>query len=235
MTRGFESAAPTAAKESITGPIQCKMAMQQQIARRIELSRTVMPSWSWVPTRTAPAVAAVLIAALAAAAPASAALWLSMDKAKVRPGQVVGARAVTPCSGCPSSDIYLAPARVSALRRVARPPDRPFIRVGRFDWRRGSRFSFVVPRVRPGTYQLVSFCDPCLAGPAGLLVPSSTMLYVRRSTSALRIEDRAGGSRHLRLAHAYLRLRDRPARLGTVTQAVSTLRAVVESSPTAVS
>ena len=130
--------------------------------------------------RTASAVAAVLMGALVAAAPASAALWLSLDKTKVHPGQVVRAHAVSPCSGCPSSDIYLAPARVSALRRIAQPPGRPFIRVGRFDWRRGNRFSLVVPRVRPGTYQLMSFCDPCVAGPAGLLVPSSTMLYVRR-------------------------------------------------------
>ena len=160
--------------------VHSKVAMQQPLARRIELSRRIMPGWSWVPTRTAPSVAAVLIAALVAAAPASAALWLSLDKTKVRPGTVVRARAVTPCSGCPSSDIYLAPVRVSAPRRVARPPGRPFIRVGRFDWRRGNSFSFVVPRVRPGTYQLVSFCDPCFAGPAGLLVPSSTMLYVRR-------------------------------------------------------
>lgn len=157
-----------------------EMATQRHIAPRIDLSRKIMRSWTSILVRTASTGAAVLMGALVTAPPASAALWLSLDKTKVHPGQAVPAHAVTPCSGCPSSDIYLAPARVSALRGVARPPGRPFIRVGRFDWRRGIRFSFVVPQVRPGTYQLVSFCDPCSPGRAGVLVPSSTMLYVRR-------------------------------------------------------
>ncbi len=132
--------------------------------------------------RACPTIAIGLTGALVAAAPASAGLWfrLDQDKTTVRVGQVVRARAVTPCSGCPSSVIYFAPARVSALQGVTRPPGRPFIRIGRFDWRRVNRFSFVVPRVRPGTYQLVSFCDPCVAGPGGVLVPSSPLLYVRR-------------------------------------------------------
>lgn len=130
--------------------------------------------------RTATVVAAGVAGALLAAAPAAAALWLSLEQTEVRVGQVVRARAVTPCSLCPSSDIYFAPARLSALRRVARPPRYPFIRVGRLDWRRGNKFVFVVPRVRAGTYQLMSFCDPCVTGPGGVLIPSSTLLHVRR-------------------------------------------------------
>lgn len=132
--------------------------------------------------RAWPTIAVGLTGAVVAVAPASAGLWfrLEQDKTTVRVGQVVRARAVTPCSGCPLSVIYFAPARVSALRGVTRPPSRPFIRLGRFDWRRGNRFSFVVPRVRPGTYQLVSFCDPCIAGSGATLAPSSPLVYVRR-------------------------------------------------------
>jgi hypothetical protein len=126
------------------------------------------------------AAVAALVAALALAASASAALWISLDRSVARPGQVVHGKAVSPCALCGPRPLYLVDFKHSGLqllKRVPRRGDPRFVFVGRFTWKRGGRFSFKVPNVRPGGYQLHALYQN---GSAWTLAPASTFLRVRR-------------------------------------------------------
>ncbi len=59
----------------------------------------------------------------------------------------------------------------------APPHERPFRFVGRLDFSRhprNVRLLFHVPRVPPGVYQFVIYCDPCHRGEGGTLITSTS-------------------------------------------------------------
>lgn len=123
---------------------------------------------------------------LALAAPASAGLWLSLERPVVAAGEPVAGRAVAPCGACGPGRVYLVSARHSGLRRLLRPPrrdDRRFRLAGRFGWERGGRFAFRVPDVPPGVYQLHALRRN---GPGWTLAPASPPFRVAPAGTAVR-------------------------------------------------
>ena len=108
------------------------------------------------------AAGAAIVAALALATSVRAALWIDLGRSAVRPGQVVSGTAVSPCALCGPRRLYLVnQATFGGLELVDRLPPRRgvsrFVPAGRFDWKRGGRFTFEVPRLRSGVYALVAF------------------------------------------------------------------------------
>jgi hypothetical protein len=148
------------------------------------------------------AAACTLGAALALSAQADIAL-ISIHPTVARVGQLVEVRAGA-YKTLPRMPLYLvAKAHVPRPRRcgpngatvglcgpVLRAPLRPprFRFLGRLDFRhhpRDVRLRFRVPRVRPGLYELVIYCDLCYRGRGGsLIADASRSLRVRRIARA---------------------------------------------------
>jgi hypothetical protein len=124
--------------------------------------------------------AAVALAVLALASSANAALWLDLDRAVSKPGQTVHATAVKPCSLCGARALYLVDAKryggLRSLRKLPTKSDRRFIFVGRFSWKLGGTFTFTVPKVRPGVYQLHAIYRN---GTTWTAAPASTIVRIQ--------------------------------------------------------
>ena len=124
---------------------------------------------------------ATVVTALVLANAASAGLWLNLDRVTATPGQTVHGKAVSPCGACGPGPLFLVPTSNAALQLLKRVPrgDPRFVPVGRFTWKRGGRFAFEVPQVRPGFYQLMALYRN---GPAWSAAPASTLLRVQASS-----------------------------------------------------
>lgn len=118
--------------------------------------------------------AATAMAALVLVTAASAGLWFDLDRSAALPGQTVHGEAVSPCSACGPAPLYLVSTADAALRSLKQPAraDRRFVPVGRFTWKRGGRFTFQAPQVRPGVYQLMAVYRN---GPAWTAAPTRSM------------------------------------------------------------
>ncbi len=121
-----------------------------------------------------------VVTALVLANAASAGLWLDLDRATATPGETVHGKAVSPCSACGPGPLFLVPTSNAALQLLKRVPqgDPRFVPVGQFTWKRGGTFTFEVPHVRPGLYQLMALYRN---GPAWTAAPASTLLRVQAS------------------------------------------------------
>ena len=122
---------------------------------------------------------AAVVAAVDAPVAAADIVITAVRPAAARPGQVVQVEAGAYKAFARPMPLYLV--RVAHVPRrsahAAPPRGYPFTRVGSLDFSRHPRHvatRFRVPRLPPGRYELVFYCDPCRRGSGGMLIKDRT-------------------------------------------------------------
>ncbi len=134
-------------------------------------------------------IAAAIALSAASSAAAVVGVW-AIAPSQARPGDIIRAR-TDPHSDTNRWPVYVVPTGyICELRErplapcvrpsVGPPRGRPYTRIRRMrsDTRGDTRLSFRLPRVRPGRYRIVVYCEPCGQGPGGNLIASEKDLRV---------------------------------------------------------
>lgn len=133
--------------------------------------------------RLAAFVGAVVTAG-ALAGIAHAAVFTHLLRVHADPGEFVAAR-VDYWSASTHPPLYLVPASFGTFNTSTGPPEgRRYIRLAQIDWTpvtgtSASDIRLRVPRIRPGSYRLAVYCEPCITGPIGSVIASDNTVRIR--------------------------------------------------------